>query len=330
MGFLKRWKMKMKPEDRLVGFPYFSFYTKNFKEMFESLGLKVIEPIKINEETVKLGVKHSAEMICFPYKIVLGNFIQQLEKGANTLIMFNSCGKCKLRHYYKLIDLKLHELGYDFEMISLPPEESIKFPMPYVLERSISFIKKLSELSSKGKVEVIKVVKKTWKDIREKEKREYAKEFGEINILITGEIFSALEPNINQNIKQQLEKLGATIHSSLSILGVITAPIHRTKEKKILRQKALSYLDKVEPGGHGLHTIEDVLEWSEKGIDGIIFVMPLTCHPEILVEDIIDHLCKKNKVPLLKVKLDETASPLNIQTRIETFYELIKRRKERS
>jgi predicted nucleotide-binding protein (sugar kinase/HSP70/actin superfamily) len=307
---------------RKIGLPYYSFYTRHFKEFLSLLGLDVVEPIPITEQTIKLGVNNSPEMMCFPYKVVLGNFLQLIKKGANTLVMFNSCGKCKLRHYYKLIDLKLRELNYNFEMVPIRPVDFIPLPLG-------PFMNKLVYLSGKRKWEIAKIIKKKWQELKEEENKRYlAKEFGKINIAVTGEIYSVLEENINQNIVGQLEGLGATVHSTLNLRALIIPRTFHSKERKLLREKALSFLDQSDPGGHGLHSIEDVLYWSQRGIDGIVHILPLSCHPEILVEEIIDYLCRKNEVPLLRLRIDETSSPLNIGTRVETFFELIKRKKE--
>ena len=70
-----------------------------------------------NKQTLTLGTRHSIETMCLPYKMNLGNYIQALEMGVNTLIMFQAPGTCRLGNYAKLAEAKLRELGYDFEMI---------------------------------------------------------------------------------------------------------------------------------------------------------------------------------------------------------------------
>ena len=52
------------------------------------------------------------------------------------------------------------------------------------------------------------------------------------------------------------------------------------------------------------------------------------CMPETTVESIIDNICQKNKIPLLRLPIDETNSEANVNTRLETFIELVKRRKK--
>lgn len=73
-------------EIRVFCFPRIGKYTRVFYNLLEGLGLKVLPPPPITEQTVKLGVRYSADMMCYPFKITLGNFIEAIEGGANCLI----------------------------------------------------------------------------------------------------------------------------------------------------------------------------------------------------------------------------------------------------
>jgi len=50
--------------------------------------------------------------------------------------------------------------------------------------------------------------------------------------------------------------------------------------------------------------------------------------PETTIEPILDKICVDYNVPLLRLMIDETNSEANFDTRIETFAEMIKRRKK--
>ena len=49
--------------------------------------------------------------------------------------------------------------------------------------------------------------------------------------------------------------------------------------------------------------------------------------PETLGEPIINKICSDNNIPLLRIPIDENNSEANLETRIETFCELIKWKK---
>jgi predicted nucleotide-binding protein (sugar kinase/HSP70/actin superfamily) len=109
--------MFKKDKHRKVSFPQMGNLAIPVASMLTRMGAEVILPPANNNETLTLGTRHSVETVCLPYKIVLGNFIQSIESGANTLLMFQAPGTCRLGNYAANLEAKLKELGYDFEMV---------------------------------------------------------------------------------------------------------------------------------------------------------------------------------------------------------------------
>ena len=72
--------------------------------------------LEITPEVIRLGIKYSPNMICYPFKVTLGIFIDGINKGATDLIMYNTCGRCRFRQYYKIQELIMKDLGYKFTM----------------------------------------------------------------------------------------------------------------------------------------------------------------------------------------------------------------------
>jgi len=68
-------------------------------------------------------VAHSPEFACLPLKINIGNFIEALEKGADTIVMAGGVGPCRFGYYGQVQKEILKDLGYDFEMIILEPPQ---------------------------------------------------------------------------------------------------------------------------------------------------------------------------------------------------------------
>ncbi|OGI00859.1 MAG: hypothetical protein A2Y25_07010 [Candidatus Melainabacteria bacterium GWF2_37_15] len=106
-----------KNKKRIVSFPHMGNSYIPIKSLFESMGAKVLLPPYNNKEALSLGVRYSIETICLPYKMNLGNYIQALERGANTLVMYGAPGSCRLGHYATMAEATLKNLGYDFEMV---------------------------------------------------------------------------------------------------------------------------------------------------------------------------------------------------------------------
>ena len=63
------------------------------KTLFRNLGIPILIPPYNNKNTMELGVKHSPEFVCFPYKMNLGNMIEALDMGAN--MIFTPAGDWK-------------------------------------------------------------------------------------------------------------------------------------------------------------------------------------------------------------------------------------------
>ncbi len=93
------------------------------KSLFENLGLEVIVPPICTKRTLELGVAHSPEFACLPLKINIGNFIEALEKGADTIIMAGGVGPCRFGYYGIVQKEILKNLGFEFKMIILEPPQ---------------------------------------------------------------------------------------------------------------------------------------------------------------------------------------------------------------
>jgi len=60
------------------------------KAFFEELGQEVIPPPRNSNKTLEIGTKYSQETICLPLKVMIGNFVETIEKGADTILLTGS------------------------------------------------------------------------------------------------------------------------------------------------------------------------------------------------------------------------------------------------
>ncbi|MCK8827091.1 acyl-CoA dehydratase activase-related protein [Natroniella acetigena] len=104
-----------------VTFPHMGTMSIPVKSMLKELGLEVVVPPPITKKTLDLGVKHSPEFACLPLKMNVGNYIEALEQGADTILMGGGVGPCRFGYYGEVQEEILEDLGYDFEMIILEP-----------------------------------------------------------------------------------------------------------------------------------------------------------------------------------------------------------------
>ncbi|HOE57841.1 MAG TPA: CoA protein activase [Bacillota bacterium] len=98
------------------------------KSLLDDVGVKSIIPAFTTSSTLKLGSSISPETICLPYKIMLGNYINSIKAGADSILITGSCGPCRFGYYGPLQRQALRDAGYkDIDIIILdPPREGYK------------------------------------------------------------------------------------------------------------------------------------------------------------------------------------------------------------
>ncbi|MBZ2175296.1 acyl-CoA dehydratase activase-related protein [Schnuerera sp. xch1] len=104
-----------------ITFPHMGNVYIAGKAFFEELGQEVIPPPISSRKTLEMGTKYSQETICLPLKIMIGNFIESIENGADTILLTGSCGPCRYGYYSVLEKNILMDLGYDVDFIVLDP-----------------------------------------------------------------------------------------------------------------------------------------------------------------------------------------------------------------
>ena len=118
-----------------IGIPHMGNLYIPLKALFGRLNVDYVMPPLTNQRTLSLGVKHSPEGLCVPFKLTLGNLIEIAELGADTLIMPGGYGTCRLGYYAKTQEQILHDLGYNIEMIQLGVSEQKFFGLMKIIKR---------------------------------------------------------------------------------------------------------------------------------------------------------------------------------------------------
>ena len=130
------------------------------KAIFDGLGIEYILPTPSNNDALEIGAQNSPEEICLPYKIMLGNYIQSIERGADTVIITGSCGPCRYGEYCELQMNLIKNLGHTLEFIVIDKPGSIG------KREFVDRIKKLVSTSEKSKIKKIRVALNAYKIIK--------------------------------------------------------------------------------------------------------------------------------------------------------------------
>lgn len=309
-----------------VAIPHMGDYTKIIKHLEEYLDWEIIIPPIPNQETIDLGTGYISELMCLPAKITLGSLAQSCKKGARELLMFDSCGECRLKTYWILQQRALTKQGYDVKVHPIrlgrhTPGDIRKVDpaIPY-WKSWWAFIKVLHEIFTFDK----------------KMSHVMMDESEMVKIGIIGEIYTILESAINMNLVQKIEKMGALAHNSLPLSYFIFKGLYDRGWMKRpdvdrniwLKAKRLSHkYFPLEIGGHANESVTNIIYYAMKGFDGVIHVLPFPCAPEAVVAPILDEISHDLQIPLIRLIFDTHTAEAGVDTRIEAFVDILSRKK---
>ncbi|MCL5961125.1 MAG: CoA protein activase [Chloroflexi bacterium] len=101
-----------------VALPHMGNVHIPLRSVFTPLGVEMVIPPPYSRRTMSLGTQYSPEFVCLPFKLTLGSYVEALEAGADTLLMIAGPGLCRFGCYARQQEQILHDMGYDFQMIT--------------------------------------------------------------------------------------------------------------------------------------------------------------------------------------------------------------------
>ena len=350
---------------RKVTFPHMGNLNISAGAFFREMGLEVIVPPANSKKTLDLGMKYSPEFACLPLKINIGNFIEAMEQGADTIIMGGGVGPCRFGYYCEVQREILKDLGYDFEMYVIEPEvfSNIRKMREVFNGFSLNKIFRAGRLAWKKIMAVDKINEMVMRSrALEKEEgfidslysdflnnldqtnlikeiqgltEEYSKQIINntsdkkdlVRIGIVGEIYLVLEPFINLDIARKLGELGAVVERNIYISEWIREFLNLTEEHDLIEEAARPYLNSP-VGGHGVDTIGNTVRYAKRGFDGVVQVAPFTCMPEIVAQTILPEVGEGEDISVLSIFFDEHTGEAGLNTRLEAFIDLLRRKRE--
>lgn len=346
-------------------FPYFGYDTYALKGFIEDLGAEVILPPKTSHRTLELGVEHSPELICLPFKITLGNFLEALEQGADTVFMAAGARKCRFGYYHYLqegIVRRLAPRGRFIAVSQYSPYEFVFKRMPAIFNVSatrviralwLMFEKSLltqefrTFLNSRRAVDFAAAEKmkepaqtlieraRTRTEIRlarREIKRMFAANGGkaDITVALVGEIYMMIEQFANQDVERELGRLGVQVLFQRSLYHHLRHLLKIDFGSHRSHRLARRYL-RACPGGEAMRTVGEAIYYVQKQkVDGIVHVFPFTCMPENIALEALQQLSADTGVPVLSLSFDEHTSGTGLLTRLEAYVDLLKRKRAKS
>lgn len=358
-----------------VTFPHLSHTWVALKTLFAKHDVECIVPPKSSKHTLNLGVRHSPMELCLPYKVLLGNIIEGLEMGADTVINVAGPGLCRLGYYSRLHEEALKELGYQFEMVNFDWQEGqivglVKFIRRLLGEQKpwreiLGDIKfGLAQLTLMEDIEKrvhqvrareleVGAASLVWRDAGERVSAAFSPaelkrarqgifaeldaiplkpNFQPLRMAFLGEFFLAVDPFCNMDLEEELGKRGVEVtrHAYLmewAKVWLFLEALGFSHGKKV--QRAAGQFLRRDVSGDAVQSLGETILHQKQGYDGIVHIMPFTCMPEIVAQNIFLKLTKEYHIPVLSLILDEQMGRAGTLTRLEAFVDLMQRRRSR-
>ncbi len=347
-----------------VAFFRYSYYDIAFKYFVEQVLDADYVPLPApTKRTIELGSTNSNDFVCAPFKHILGDYIEALERGANVLVQF--AGPCRLGYYGELQESILRDLGYEFDMLNFatctgkPLQEYVEICKKKI-NPNVSVPKGVRHMLATFKmIEHLDQLNDFYLENAgfEIEHGSFARTLADTHARLRTatnerEIEDAFTAGISALRALPLRKpadplrvgivgeyfTAADPHSNLELerklLGM-GVELHRELNmtnrnlrynEKNLRASASDYV-KFNMGPTSSLTIAAALKYAQAGFDGIVHLKSSGCTPEIDCIPVLQRVSRDTGVPMLYLSYDSQTSDTGLDTRLEAFYDMIAMKK---
>ncbi|MPW25419.1 2-hydroxyglutaryl-CoA dehydratase [Alkalibaculum sp. M08DMB] len=110
----------------ILTFPHMGNLYLAGKILLDALKIEYIIPPLSNKKSLEIGSSISPEEMCLPFKIMMGNYIQSIQQGADTILLVSSCGPCRFGEYSELQMRLLKKAGYSVKFILADLPDQLK------------------------------------------------------------------------------------------------------------------------------------------------------------------------------------------------------------
>lgn len=285
-------------------------YKELWKNYFQLLGYKIVISPKTTKTTLEIGKKYSIDEACLSSKIYIGHVYELKDKCDYILIpRISDYGDnekvcVKFNAIYDIINNIFPELN----IINYNIENTKKS------KESIALIKLGIKLTKRPLKTIICFLK-----AKQKEKKYRLNEINhqkqvllnkKKKILIISHPYNTYDNYIGKPITQLLKNQNIEIIYS----------------DKLERKISKKYAKKLSPTLYWTYSKEAIgsILYYKDYIEGIIFLTSFPCGPDSLVNELM--IRKITTIPTLNILIDELTSSTGLETRIESFIDIIKER----
>ena len=278
-----------------------------WKHFFELLGCNVVLSPETNQKILELGINNTIDETCLSYKIYVGHVLY-LEEICDYILISRVCD-------YGKKDKVCTRLNgtYDDIKNKIPVYKILDFDIEYTFRKYplLGFIK----IGFKFTKNIFKIIYSYYKAVKKQikydshlsniEKNKLTKE--NKKILIISRSYNINDKFISTYIKEYLKEN--------NIIPIYSSNIERktTKEFSEYFSNTLYWLYSKENVGS--------LYYLKNQINGIIFLSTYPCGIDTLVNNLL--ILKNKDIPMLNIIIDENINELNLETKLESFLDIM-------
>ena len=300
-----------------IGIPeglLFCRYEHEIRGFSELLQLDTVYSGHTNREILEEGIRICVDEACLPIKIFHGH-VAKLEKECDKIVVPRLM-KCE---YGESICPKFAGLPELVE--SATGSKNLIFTSPLFLNNPSKFRKSLVRdgraigLRPREIKEALQQIRKTRKPSQQPASFVRSHEGNFLAIAVLGHPYNTGDSFANRNLIHKLQSFGAQV-----IMGedLVVTELERFF-KGLMKQPYWLFFR--ENYAKAMWLAE------QKAVDGIVYVSSFNCGTDSVTIEMIQKGI--GELPLLVLKLDEHTGEAGIDTRIEAFIDLLKRRKSR-
>ena len=294
-----------------IGIPralqYF-FYKDLWLGFFKNINVETILSPETNREIVKMGVNNSIDEACFSSKIFIGHVEYLLDKC--DMIFVPRIENSAIREEYCTRIFGL----YDLVRNTFPDAKLLHAEVNYLYRKreSNAFVS-IGEALGRSKEESLDAYKSalaTTENIKEAEilQQDEVLVSDGVKVLIFSHAYNTYDACIGKEITDFFIK---------NNIKVVYADVIDEKEAKALTKKAYGKRVYWKVSNQLIGGIEKYRNF----VDGIVLISTFPCGPDSIFNELLIRLIKDK--PLLSLVIDEQDASAGIQTRLESFTDII-------
>lgn len=279
-----------------------------WKNFFNSLGCNIVLSPETNKNIIELGVNNTIDESCLSYKIYTGHVLY-LSNICDYVLIARVCdyGKkdkvcTRLNGTYDDIKHKIPEeqiIDYDIEYTKL------KFPIIEFIKIGLKFTKNVPKIIySYYKAKQ----KQKQYDINQANHEKNKLSKNNKKILILSHFYNIQDKFISNYIIDYLE--------NNNIISIYSNKLDRKTTKRFS-----TYFSDTLYWKYSKEIIGS-LYYTKNMIDGIIFISTYPCGIDSLVNNLA--ILKNKDIPILNLTIDENITELSLETKLESFIDILK------